>query len=152
MVVYGDPLIDWLNIIKDKYSTTTGGVKPKIELGQNLRYIPVNTGADYIYIINLTEGDDFFGIGGVDYRRNVTFTVVIRTATSRVRARQMVEECRKVIRTKANWYIYDDMDEYMYQYLDAKMSNTVDNSDGQRKVWHFQVDVNTFRIENVNNI
>lgn len=148
MVVFSDPLLDFQKIIKDKWNTTSGGVKPTIEIAQDVRYIPVNLGQDWIVLNSLDEPDDFFGIGARDFRRDISINVIVRTNLSRVRVRQMANECRRIFRDYLNWKIYDSTGLiWQYEYINVKLSKVVDNSDMLKKMWWYTFDISTFRVE-----
>lgn len=143
-----DPLNDFKDIIFNNYNTgaSFGGTKPTIAITQDYRTLDYKI--EYIVLESLAEGDAFNGIGAVDYKRDIGINVHIWTTTDRARARQIVEEVRRVLRTKANWRL-TRADLTVVTYDNVAMSVTRDLSDEVRKLWHFSFDITAWHFENV---
>lgn len=144
-----DPLVDFHEIIFDAYNTgaSFGGTKPEVIVTQD--YTTLDFGTEYIALESLSEGDAFNGIGAVDYKRDIGINVHLWTNTNRARARQILEEVRRVLRTKANWRLVRTIDNSIVTYDNVAMSVTRDLSDETRKIWHFSFDVTAWHFENV---
>lgn len=144
-----DPLIDFQEIIDDNYNEGAGfgGTQPTVAITQDYRTLDFNT--EYIALESLSEGDAFNGIGAVDYKRDVGINVHVWTTTSRARARQILEEVRRVLRTKANWRLTRTADGTTVAYDNVSMSVTRDLSDEVRNVWHFSFDITAWVFESI---
>jgi len=136
-----DFVADVEKMIFDGWSTGTGGVKPTIDKEQDFRYIPINT--EYVLVNSLAQGDNFLGIGAVDYLRDVGVSVMVHTSQGRTRMIQMLEECRRIIRTKSKWTVNGN------KYDMVQMSVDTDLSDRKRKDWSISFDVTAILIESV---
>lgn len=87
----------------------------------------------------VNEADNFMGIGASDYRRDIMISVVVKTAKSRERARELVEECRRIFRTKSYWG----------NYVNVLISRLIDLSDRERKIYTMIFDVRLARYEKI---
>lgn len=136
-----DPLQDFRDILYNNWNISTGGTKPTIEKEMDFRALPINQ--EFVLVNSLSEGDQFNGIGAVDYIRDVGVNVQVYTNLGRDRLRQMTEECRRMIRKKANWKPNGHM------YDRVLMSVTTDLSDERRKDWRISFDVSAIILEAV---
>lgn len=136
-----DPITDFMNIIDTKWNVPTGGTKPTIALTQDYRTLSYKT--EYIVLESLSEGDAFNGIGAKDYKRDVSINLHAWSTTDRARARQIVEEVRRILRNRDNWTYGGNT------YDNVQMSVTRDLTDDVRKVWHFSWDLTAWHFESV---
>ena len=95
---------------------------------------------DYVLIRSISEEDEYLGIGGMEFMRHVVASVMIRTAESRERVRELEEKIRTYFRTKANWVVNG-------RTLLNLFVTTGDLTRTERGIWTQEIEVFWFTIE-----
>lgn len=95
---------------------------------------------DYVLIRSISEEDEYLGIGGMEFMRHVVASVMIRTAESRERVRELEEKIRAYFRTKANWVVNGRTLLNLYV-------TTGDLTRTERGIWTQEIEVFWFTIE-----
>lgn len=111
--------------------------KPLIIYTRDLRMMDVQR-YDYILFEAVVEGDEFAGIGGWEYRRYVTWRLIIRTMRSWERALEILTEIRRILRDASVW---------SGKYVIVRVADVDDLSDREKKVYGFMVRIEGFKIE-----
>lgn len=133
-----DPLQDFIDMLDTNWSNDTGGDKPEIANIMDYRAVNI-ANMDCVLLSDVTEPDEFLGIGALEFRRMIGFAIIIKTSISRDRARQILEEVRRILRTKAYWGPYHNV----------LLSSVRDLTEVERKIWSYRLLVAAFRIETV---
>jgi hypothetical protein len=130
-----DPVADFICMLKDDWSGH-GGVMPTIDNVMNYRSVDISNN-EYILLGEIDEHDSFSGLGAKDYRRDVVLSLILKTDVSDYRARQMLEECRRIFRTR----------EYWGSYQNVSLGRNINLSDRERKVFSYTFTMTAFRME-----
>ena len=132
-----DPVDDMISILDDNWSSSV--TKPNIIKAYDIRAVDLRRG-DYVIIGQVSEADDYVGVP-LEFRRTAVVSIMLKTKTSRDRAREMAEEVRRILRDKDVWRDNG--------YLMMRLTRAVDMTDRERKVYTIVFDAVLQRLETV---
>lgn len=110
------------------------GSQPVIDNVMNYRSFDV-ANEDCILFGKVEQKDKPLGL--VAFKRNVLFDGMVKTGESENRARQMLEECRRILRYVNLWGDYQNL----------RLDHSVNLVDRERKVWSYDLLVSSFKVE-----
>ncbi|MGQ9642013.1 MAG: hypothetical protein ACUVUF_07825 [Candidatus Bathycorpusculaceae bacterium] len=131
---------DILDDVKAMLDTNWSAAVEEAEIIRAIDYRSIDLmNHDYVILDVIEISDSFLGMGAKEYRKDFVVNVVIKTGKSRSRAWEMLEECRRIFRTKDYWG----------DYLFFLMSRAVDLSERERKIFSFAFTVTCSKIETI---
>lgn len=136
--VVTEPTDDMVNILTSNWaSVAPAAVMPTIGSVTNYRSIDMNDGDWVLVDEDIEEADSFFGLGAVDYKRDVIWVIKLKTGKDFHRLWEITSVLRRIIRNK-NWW---------GGYMNLRISRVIDLSDRERKIWSFVITVTGFKCE-----
>ncbi|MEM1800933.1 MAG: hypothetical protein QXF58_04250 [Desulfurococcaceae archaeon] len=133
-----DPTDDMLTLLKGAFEGEEGRT---VFIGREweLKNLDLNQ-MDYILIRDAYEEDEYLGIGGMEFVRNITVELIIKTNLGRERVRELGEKLRRYLRGKENWMVGERL------LLNLQVRSG-DLSRDERGIWSLVIVVEWFQIE-----
>ena len=134
-----NPEFDFVYVLKNAWSLS--GIVPLIDAEYNYRSTDVAHNESVLVKV-ISENEEFLGLGAVDYKRDFTMIITIRTAGDRNRKSQLYAEVKRILRTHELWSGHQGTG-----YNNLLVRNTVDNVDKLRKMSELILTITCWRAE-----
>ena len=129
-------LTSFVDMLKAYWSE---GTTPTIDDVMDYRSLDL-ANKEYVLLEVLEETDRFLGLGAMNYQKSVMISIILKTGVSDTRAREMLEESRRIFRTKSYW---------IGDFQNLKINRNVNMGNRERKIWSYKFTVTAIKMETI---